>query len=153
MALVRAGAQHLGDALEDRSLAALHRHAEGVRDQAQQVLTRDLRGHDARHAELVGIELAAHPLDQRGLARADLAGDDDEALALVQPVGEMGVRALMHGAVEEQPRVGRHLERVLAEPVILEQHDADPSPTPVTYQKSLRSPTSSMFCVADPVPR
>ena len=79
--------------------------------QAQQVVARDLRGDDAGDRIGVAVELRPELLDQRGLAGADLAGDDDEALLLRQPVDQVRDRPAVPAGAEEEPAVGRQLER------------------------------------------
>ena len=59
------------------------------------------------------LEKAAH---DRRLAGADLAGDDDEPLALIEPVLEVGERALVPAAAEVERRVGIELERLAGQP-------------------------------------
>ncbi len=49
--------------------------------------------------------------DKRGLARADVAGDDDEAFALRQPIAQIGHGLAVRGALEIEFGVGRELER------------------------------------------
>jgi hypothetical protein len=56
------------------------------------------------------LELRPQMLDQRGLAGAHLAGDDDEALLLAQPVDEVRDGARMPAAAEEEAVVRRELE-------------------------------------------
>ena len=79
--------------------------------QPQQIVARDLRRHDARNDIGVAVELRPKLLDQRGLAGADLAGDDDEAFLLRQPVDQMRDRPAVPARSEEEPAVGRQQER------------------------------------------
>ena len=58
-------------------------------DHAQQVMARQAGGDDMGGDDLAGIYGGDQALDQGGLARADIARDDDEAFASLQPVGEM----------------------------------------------------------------
>src|SRR2546430_11955199 len=71
--------------------------------------------------------LVVEPLEeraqQRRLAGADLAGQDDEALALADPVDELGQRLAVARRLEEELRIRRGTEWCLAEPVELEVHD------------------------------
>ena len=57
------------------------------------------------------------PLEQRmeqgGLAGSDLTGQEDEALALLDPVEELGERLLVRGRQVEKAGVGRRIERRL----------------------------------------
>ena len=58
--------------------------AEGRGDHAQRVLGIELRADELRGDDLARVELVEQAAHDRRLARADLAGDDDEALVLVQ---------------------------------------------------------------------
>ena len=121
------GLQPADDAAQHRGLVAVRGGAEGIRDQAQQVVARDLRRDDAGDDEALRVKLGAEPLDQRGLARADLAGDDDEAFLLRQPVHQVGIGAAVPRARVEQPRIRRHLEGMLAEAVMVDVHGGIPA--------------------------
>ncbi len=81
-----------------------------VADRAQQVVGVELRAHELRRDDLRRIELLQQAADDRRLARADLAGDDDETLALVEPVLEIGERALVAAAAVVERRIGVELE-------------------------------------------
>ena len=61
--------------------------------------------------------------DQRRFARADLAGDDDEALTLRQAIAKIAHRLLVAGALEIELRVGGELEGSPAEAVELFVHE------------------------------
>ena len=97
-----------------RLVEAVHRHAERHGDRAQQVVGLELRADELRRDDLARIELLEQAAHDRGLARADLAGDDDEAFALVQAVLEVGERALVPATAEEERRIGIELERLAA---------------------------------------
>ena len=92
--------------------------------QAQQVVAGHLRGDDARHDVGAAVELRPELLDQRRLAGADLAGDDDEAFLLRQPVDQMRDRAAVAAGAEEEPAVGGQLERDAGEVVKFLVHGA-----------------------------
>ena len=68
---------------------------------------------------VLGGEFGAEPFDQRGLASAHLAGDDNEALALRQAVEQMRIGPAVRRAGEEQPHIRRHPEGRLAESVLV----------------------------------
>ena len=76
----------------------------------------DLRDDDVR------IELAQEAFDERGLARADLAGDDDEAVG--EPDGRLHVRlgARMGPGQVQELRVRAQAERQLAQFEVLDVH-------------------------------
>jgi hypothetical protein len=62
-----------------------------------------------------GIELLQQRLEQRRLARADLAGEDDEAFTLLDAVLELGEGFPVPGGQEQEPGVRGEVERVLRE--------------------------------------
>ena len=65
----------------------------GRRHQPEDVVRVDLGAHQVGGHDLLGVELLEEAAHQQRLARPDLAGDDDEAFVLMQPVFEIG-----HGA-------------------------------------------------------
>ena len=83
---------------------------EALRHQMDQFGTIEVAGNDLADGHLVGIDLLHEVGDHRRLARADLAGDDDEALALRHPVAEIAQRLSMRDALEVERRVRRELE-------------------------------------------
>ena len=119
-----AAAQRGDDALQQLRLAALGRGAEGDGDEAQQFRRLDLCRHHPRHGMALGGEFGAEPFDQGGLARAHLAGDDNEAFALRQAVEQMRIGAAVRRAGEEQPHIRRHPEGLLVESIHVEIHGA-----------------------------
>jgi hypothetical protein len=60
--------------------------------------------------------------DESRFARADLAGDDDEAFALGKAVAEIGHRLLVGAAVEVEARVRRQLEGPVGEAEMFAVH-------------------------------
>ena len=73
-------------------------------DGAQHVVGVELRADELRGDDLLAVELLEQAAHDRRLAGADLAGDDDEALALIEPVLEVGERALVPAAAEVERR-------------------------------------------------
>ena len=73
---------------------------------AQQVVGLELRADDLRGHDGLAIELLEQRAHQRGLAGADLAGDDDEALALVDAVLQVRQRAAVALAAEVEAGSG-----------------------------------------------
>ena len=73
------------------------------------------RVHDGSHGDVFGV-FGEQSADQRGLARADFAGDGDEPAALADPVHEMRERLAMLGAHEQVAGVGGQAKRKIAEP-------------------------------------
>ncbi|MEQ1686687.1 MAG: hypothetical protein ABL916_23800 [Burkholderiaceae bacterium] len=57
------------------------------------------------------IELGQQGAHERGLARADLAADNDKTRAFGKPAPELDESAVVPLAVEIEARVGRELER------------------------------------------
>ena len=66
---------------------------------------------------LLRIQLGQQAAHHRRLARADIAGDDDEALVLVHAVLEIGHRAPVLPAAEVERRIGIELKGLVGEPV------------------------------------
>ena len=97
--------------------------AKALRHQMDQFGAIEVAGNDLANGHLVGIDLLHQVGDHRRLARPDLAGDDDEALALRHPVTEIAQRLSMRDALEIERRVGRELEWSAGETVILVEHD------------------------------
>ena len=87
-----------------------------VPDGAQQVVRVELRAHELDGDDLGGVELLEEAPHDRRLAGADLAGDDDEPLALVEPVLEVRERALVAPAAVVERRIGVELEGLAGEP-------------------------------------
>src|SRR5262249_929668 len=87
-----------------------HGNAESRGDGAQQAVGVELRRHELRGDDLAAVQLAQQAANERGLPRADFAGEHDEALALVEPVLEVGVRALVPAAPVEEARIRAELE-------------------------------------------
>ena len=77
------------------------------------------------------VDIGQQMRDQGRLAGADLAGDDDEALALGEAVAQIGHRLLVGAAVEPEARVGRQLERLSGQAVSLGVHVSLPLAAPV----------------------
>src|SRR5262249_34325385 len=96
-------------------------------DRPQQLLARERRVEDEGD-----LGIGAEPLEQRpaegGLPGTDLARDRDEALALLDPVEDVRQRLAVRGGEEEEARIGRQGERLLAKPVELGIHRKKPAP-------------------------
>ena len=107
---------------QDRFAHFLVGQTERSHDAAQQLVGLQLRGDQLRGDDMARIELLKKILHQGGFARPDAAGDDDEALALAQPVAQIGQRPRVNATAEEKPRIGAQLERLGAETVIIDIH-------------------------------
>ena len=94
-----------------------HANAEGLGDRTQQVVSVELRADDLRGDDRLDVELLEQRAHQCGLAGADLARDDQEALALVHAVLQIRKRARVPLAAEVEGRVGAELERLAGKAV------------------------------------
>src|SRR5215471_1475038 len=95
--------------------AASGRHAECGQNRLQQLAGLELGVQHLCGRHLVAVDAFEQRPDQRGLSRADLTGDDDEALALVDAELEVRQRVAMPPAVEVERRVRVELEWRAAE--------------------------------------
>src|SRR2546425_976616 len=81
-----------------------------------------LEPREARVEQVRDLGIRTETLEQcaaeRGLAGADLAGNRNETLALLDPVEQMGERLAMRGGEVEIARIGREGERLLSQPVV-----------------------------------
>jgi len=91
----RAAEEDLKVAQQGRLRQTVVRQPEGGADQPQQVVRLHLRGDELRGDHLLPVQLAEQVAREHGLAGADVAGDDDEPLSLLQPVAQVGHRALV----------------------------------------------------------
>src|SRR5438132_4155550 len=101
------------------------------------------RVEDIRHRGVLVEALVKGP-QQRGLARAGLAGQDDEASAFARAVLKLIEDLAVSRAYVEKSRVRCHVERVLVEPEETQIHD-----TGTTHPRSccLTSQSRSRFSV------
>ena len=86
------------------------RKAESDSDRSQHVVGVQLRADELRGNDLFPIELLYEAAHDRGLARANLARDNDEPFALVEAVLQIRERALVPPAAEEECRIGIQLK-------------------------------------------
>ena len=126
-----AGAQLLVEPLLDRIeqprlLDRAGVEAEPLRDQPEHVVALDLGRDQADRVQPGAIDIGQQMRDQGRFARPDLAGDDDEALALGEAVAEIGHRLPVGPAVEPEARVGRQLEGLSGQAVMLGVHIISP---------------------------
>ena len=87
-----------------------HGKAIGDSHRAQQVIGVELGADQLSCDHLVALEMLQETANDGGFARADLARDDDEALALVESVLQIGIRALVSTASKEESRIRVELE-------------------------------------------
>ena len=95
-----------------RLVDRLDRQAERDRHCPQHVVRVELRAHELRRDQLAAIEVLEEASHERGLARADLSGDDDEAFALMNAILQVRECPLVAPAAEEELRIGIELERL-----------------------------------------
>ena len=112
----------LGDVREPAGFHLVARDdAEVLEDPLEQVLLGQERVQHER-GERRPIDLLEQRAAQRRLAGADVAGDDDEALAAPDGVLQQVERVAVRLAAVEILRVRRQAERLLREPVIAFVH-------------------------------
>ena len=83
---------------------------ESMRADMDQFIAVQRRCHDLRRGQPLAVDRGHQVRNQRGFARADLAGDDDEALALVQAVLEVGHRPPVTATAVEEGGIGVELK-------------------------------------------
>jgi hypothetical protein len=103
LALARGHGEKILEVFQQRRLGqAFVLQAERGGDAAQGVFGVELGRHQLRRDQVLRVELAEQVAHQRGLAGADLAGDDDEALAQRQAVVQIRHRPLVPLGPEEE---------------------------------------------------
>ena len=105
------------DEQQVRLLDVLRAQAERRCHQAQRVFRVELRADEVAGDHLLRVELVEQAAHDRGLAGADVAGDDDESFVLVQAVLEVGHGAPVLPAAEVERRVRIELEGLARESV------------------------------------
>jgi len=105
--------------------------AEPLGDEAQHVVALDLGGDEADRIETLPVDAGHEMADQGRLARADLAGHDDEALALGEAVAEIGHGLPVRATVEPEARVGGQLKRLPVQAVMIGVHMTLPRARPL----------------------
>ena len=83
----------------------------------------DLRRGEPNGGQSRPVDRRHEMLDERRLARADIAGDDDEALALRQAEAEIRHRLLVRAAFEVEARVGCQLKGRRGQPEMIDVQD------------------------------
>ena len=84
-------------------------------NRAQHIVGFELGGNKLRRDHIFMLKLFEQIAHQHGFARADFAGDDDEAFAQGQTIFEISHGALVALATEEKLRVGIKRERFSAQ--------------------------------------
>ena len=100
--------------------------AELLEDEPQQIVLRQERVQHQR-GERLPVDLLEQRAAERRLAGADVAGDDDEALAAADGVLQQLERVGVRRALVQVLGIGRQAERLFREPVIVLVHDYPPA--------------------------
>ena len=79
--------------------------------------SRDTNGSGTKAAECAPIELLQHRSAQRGLAGADLAGQDNQTFPALYAGQQLVERRSVRRAAEQESRIGGQAERLLVQPV------------------------------------
>ena len=117
------GEGEIGDALQQRPLSqSLSGDAESGRDQVQKIVSGELRCDYLGDCKIALIDRRQQVIDENGFAGTDLSSDDDEALAVVQPIDEIGHRLPVHRALVKESSIGSELERRFGKPVEILVH-------------------------------
>ena len=106
----------------------LRDHAEAEEHFAQQLLDRQERVEDERR-ERGFVELLEQRPAQRGLAGADVAGEDDEAFFAADGLPDLLQREVVRLAAVQKPRIRRQAERRLDESVVVLVHALGSEPS------------------------
>ena len=83
-------------------LAAGRTQAELISNEGEKIVFLQLRRDDVGDDGVLRIEFSEQRLNERGLAGADIAGDDDETITLPEPVLQKRQRALVLFARERR---------------------------------------------------
>src|SRR6267378_3720436 len=97
------------------------RHAEAQRDLLEQFVPGQRGIRDQRHHDAV-LPLGKGVIERRGLAGADFTGDENERLAVLDPVAQVSQSFLMLGTRIHELRVVPCDERILAQPEVVFEH-------------------------------
>ncbi|PAV68204.1 hypothetical protein WR25_25551 [Diploscapter pachys] len=111
------------------------------RDDAQQVVGGDCGRHDRDDVQSGGIEQAGQMPHQRRLARADIAGHDDEPLALRDAIAQIGHRLAMRRRLIPEAGVRGELEGASGQPEMVFVHPVRPLEGIARGDQRLRGPS------------
>src|SRR6266480_590984 len=125
--------------------------SKGGCDHAQRIFRIQLRANETGGDHLLGIQFGEEIANQRRLSGPDLSGDDDESLALMQPVFDKRHRAPVLPAVEVELRIRIELERLSGESVERFVHGRATSGS--TRRRRSRFPDSSRSVSSCRTPR
>src|SRR6266571_4353622 len=91
--------------------------------EVQKVISSQLGGYYLRSDKITLVDCRQQVVYKNGFTRTDFAGNDEEALGVMQPVYQIGHRLPMHRAFEEKPGIRGKLEGRGSEPVKFSVHD------------------------------
>src|SRR3569833_3082328 len=107
---------------EQLGIRPLRVEMKGRGDGAQEVVGLQLRRHEIADHHLAARQFAQQRAQHGRLAGASGAGEDDEALALIETVPQIGQRTLVRGAGEEEMGVRAQAKRLCPQSVELLVH-------------------------------
>ena len=111
------------DRAECRGLVMpLHDQPKRLRHDMNQLLAIKFAGNDLRCGQPRRIDRRHQMRDQRGLARANLAGDHHKAFALRQAIAQIGQRLAVRHAFKIKRRIWGKLERPSGKPIEIIEH-------------------------------
>src|SRR5262249_40869863 len=117
-------------------------------DHAQQIGTLELGRDDMRGQDTLRIDRGAQSLDERRLAGANFAGDDDETFPAADAVGQIGHRLGVHAAFEIEPVIWCEQERLTVKTVELRVHLLRGSTAAIYRHRAFRDiKTSERSCL------
>src|SRR5712691_3262831 len=93
-----------------------------ARHEVQKVVSSQLGGYYLRSDKITLVDCRQQVVYKDGFTCADLAGNNDKALGVMQPVYQIGHRLPMHRAFEEKPGIRGKLEGRCSEPVKFSVH-------------------------------
>ena len=99
---------------------------EALRHDVDDLVLVELAGDDLADRQPLGVDRAHEVRHEGGLARADLAGDDDEAFALRKAVAKVRQRLAVRDAAEIERRIGRELEGLSGQAIEIVEHRHSP---------------------------
>src|ERR1017187_6664944 len=86
-----------------------------VREELEKLLHGKARVEERCEGDLLGVEEIAQAFEHGSLAGADLAGQDNKALAALHAVDEVGQGFFVLRTPEQERRVRAHVKRILRE--------------------------------------
>ena len=97
-------------------------------DHSQQIVSAQLARHDPGYQVGIRIDLRQQAIDQHRFPGADITGNHDKPLGMMQAVGQVGHRPPVLGAFKEKFGIGRQLKSQPIEPVKFSIHERSKAP-------------------------